>query len=116
MFSKPLFLCLVAGYAAQTAMLIGLSTFGSAFMMGLGYFDTVRGVLHSVCVVYVMYTMCNMLCMYSVCWRAFVFVSSIRGVLSRTRLYAHAKHNMCSNASCCVSELAHGETQLRCTA
>jgi MFS family permease len=39
-FSRPLFLCLVAGYAAQTAMLIGLSTFGSAFMMGLGYFDT----------------------------------------------------------------------------
>eukprot|EP01032_Pedospumella_encystans_P028793 gene28793-32516_t len=39
-FSKPLFLCLVAGYAAQTAMLIGLSTFGSAFMMGLGYFKT----------------------------------------------------------------------------
>jgi hypothetical protein len=34
--SRPLFLCLVCGYAAQTAMLIGLSTFGSAFMMGLG--------------------------------------------------------------------------------
>ncbi|KAJ1421933.1 major facilitator superfamily domain-containing protein [Ochromonadaceae sp. CCMP2298] len=38
--SRPLFICLVCGYAAQTAMLIGLSTFGSAFMMGLGYFDT----------------------------------------------------------------------------
>lgn len=50
-FSKPLFLCLVAGYAAQTAMLIGLSTFGSAFMMGLGYFDTVRllGTVGMVC-------------------------------------------------------------------
>lgn len=39
-FSRPLFIFLVAGYAAQTAMLIGLSTFGSAFMMGMGYFDT----------------------------------------------------------------------------
>jgi MFS family permease len=39
-FSRPLFLCLVAGYAAQTFALIGLSTFGSALMMGLGYFDT----------------------------------------------------------------------------
>lgn len=38
--SKPLFLCLVAGYAAQTATLIGLSTFGSSLLMGLNYFDT----------------------------------------------------------------------------
>eukprot|EP01034_Spumella_vulgaris_P023655 gene23655-29896_t len=52
--SKPVYLCLTAGYAAQTAALIGLSTFGSAFMMGLGYFDseseasTVFGLLVSV--------------------------------------------------------------------
>mmetsp|Transcript_28435 Transcript_28435/g.47770 ORF Transcript_28435/g.47770 Transcript_28435/m.47770 type:complete len:737 (-) Transcript_28435:794-3004(-) len=38
--SKPLFLCLVAAYAAQTAMLIGLSTFGSALLMGIGYFNS----------------------------------------------------------------------------
>jgi MFS family permease len=52
--SRPVYLCLTAGYAAQTAALIGLSTFGSAFMMGLGYFDseseasTVFGLLVSV--------------------------------------------------------------------
>jgi len=37
---QPIFLCLIAGYAAQTAALIGLSTFGSAFGMGLGYFNS----------------------------------------------------------------------------
>lgn len=31
---------IVAGYTAQTGALIGLSTFGSAFIMGLGYFDS----------------------------------------------------------------------------
>jgi len=38
--SKPIYICLVAGYAAQTASLNGISTFGSSFLMGLGYFDT----------------------------------------------------------------------------
>jgi MFS transporter, Spinster family, sphingosine-1-phosphate transporter len=36
---SPIFLCLVCGYAAQTGALIGVSTFGSAFLMGLGFFD-----------------------------------------------------------------------------
>lgn len=36
----PLFLCLSAGYAAQTASIIGLATFGSSFAMGLGLFDS----------------------------------------------------------------------------
>lgn len=39
-FSTPMFLCLVAGYAAQTGGLIGISTFGSSFFMGLGYFGS----------------------------------------------------------------------------
>lgn len=39
-FSRPIYVCIVAGYAAQTGALIGISTFGSAFLMGLGFFDT----------------------------------------------------------------------------
>lgn len=37
---RPVYLCIVAGYAAQVAVLIGISTFGSAFIMGLGYYDS----------------------------------------------------------------------------
>lgn len=36
----PCYVYIVAGYTAQTGALIGLSTFGSAFIMGLGYFDS----------------------------------------------------------------------------
>jgi MFS family permease len=36
---NPICLCFIFGSAASTAVLIGLSTFGSAFVMGLGYFD-----------------------------------------------------------------------------
>jgi MFS family permease len=36
---RPIYLCFIFGLAAQTATLIGLSTFGSAFLLGLGYFD-----------------------------------------------------------------------------
>jgi MFS transporter, Spinster family, sphingosine-1-phosphate transporter len=36
----PCYLYICAGYAAQTGALIGLSTFGSAFLMGLGFFDS----------------------------------------------------------------------------
>eukprot|EP01040_Poterioochromonas_malhamensis_P004503 gene4503-4827_t len=36
---RPVFLCFCMAYAAQSATLTGLSTFGSSFMMGLGYFD-----------------------------------------------------------------------------
>ena len=36
----PCYLYICIGYAAQTGALIGLSTFGSAFLMGLGYFDS----------------------------------------------------------------------------
>lgn len=36
---QPLYLCFIFAATAQTAVLIGLSTFGSAFAMGLGYFD-----------------------------------------------------------------------------
>lgn len=36
----PIFLLQVAGYAAQCASLIGLSTFGSMFFMNLGYFSS----------------------------------------------------------------------------
>lgn len=39
----PLFLLLSAGYAAQTASIIGLATFGSSFAMGLGLFDSEAG-------------------------------------------------------------------------
>lgn len=51
--SQPVFVCIVLGYASQVAVLIGLSTFGSAFIMGLGYYDseteasTIFGVLAS---------------------------------------------------------------------
>ena len=38
--SSPLFVLIAFANAAQTATLIGVSTFGSAFMMGLGYYDT----------------------------------------------------------------------------
>lgn len=37
---RPVFLCFSLAYAAQSATLMGLSTFGSAFMMGLGFFNT----------------------------------------------------------------------------
>jgi MFS family permease len=37
---RPIFLCFSFAYAAQSAVLMGLSTFGSAFMMGLGFFNT----------------------------------------------------------------------------
>jgi len=36
----PIYLALILGNAAQTATIMGLATFGSAFMMGLGYFDS----------------------------------------------------------------------------
>lgn len=36
---SPIYLCLTFGYAAQTGSLIGISTFGSSFLMGLGFFD-----------------------------------------------------------------------------
>lgn len=39
-FSSSIFICLVLGYAAQTGSLIGISTFGSPLLMGLGYFET----------------------------------------------------------------------------
>jgi len=38
--SKPIFVCSTLGYAAQNAALIGLSTFGSAFIIGIGFWDT----------------------------------------------------------------------------
>ncbi len=38
-FSKPLFLCLVAGYAAQTAMLIGTLKYHSTYMSGTYMFS-----------------------------------------------------------------------------
>ena len=38
--SSNIYLALVAGYAAQTGALIGVSTFGSAYLMGLGFFDS----------------------------------------------------------------------------
>jgi len=52
--SSPIFLCLTAVYASQTFTLQGMSTFGSSFLIGLGFFDkesqasTVFGVLISV--------------------------------------------------------------------
>eukprot|EP01036_Dinobryon_divergens_P024156 gene24156-32573_t len=52
--SSPIFLCLTAVYASQTFTLQGMSTFGSAFLIGLGFFDkesqasTVFGVLISI--------------------------------------------------------------------
>jgi MFS family permease len=36
----PVYDCICFGYAAQTAALIGISTFGSAFLMGMGYFGS----------------------------------------------------------------------------
>lgn len=38
--TNPLYVTLVLGNAAQTATLVGVSTFGSAFMMGLGFFQS----------------------------------------------------------------------------
>lgn len=38
--NSPVYLCLCFVNAAQSAVLIGLSTFGSAFVLGLGYYDT----------------------------------------------------------------------------
>lgn len=52
--SSPIFLCLTAVYASQTFTLQGMSTFGSSFLIGLGFFDkesqasTVFGVLISI--------------------------------------------------------------------
>mmetsp|Transcript_8914 Transcript_8914/g.13286 ORF Transcript_8914/g.13286 Transcript_8914/m.13286 type:complete len:562 (+) Transcript_8914:22-1707(+) len=52
--SSPVFFLVIACNAAQTATLIGISTFGSSFLIGLGYFDkesqasTVFGVLISI--------------------------------------------------------------------
>ena len=37
---NALFLLVAGGYAAQNGSLIGLSTFGSAFIIGLGFFET----------------------------------------------------------------------------
>ena len=39
-FSRPVYVLIVLGYGAQTGSLIGLSTFGSSFLMGLGYYDS----------------------------------------------------------------------------
>lgn len=40
LFSSSVYILVVAGYAMQTGAVIGVSTFGSAFLMGLGYFNT----------------------------------------------------------------------------
>jgi MFS family permease len=40
LFGSSVYVLVVAGYAMQTAAVIGVSTFGSAFLMGLGYFNT----------------------------------------------------------------------------
>jgi MFS transporter, Spinster family, sphingosine-1-phosphate transporter len=37
---SPIWICVTLGYAAQTGALIGLSTFGSSFVMALGFFNT----------------------------------------------------------------------------
>ena len=37
--TRNVFLCITAAYAAQAAALIGVSTFGSSFLMGLGFFN-----------------------------------------------------------------------------
>ncbi len=39
-YSRPVYICIVLGYAAQTGSLIGVSTFGSAFLMGIGFYET----------------------------------------------------------------------------
>lgn len=39
-FNIPVYVFICFGYAAQSATVIGLSTFGSSFLMGLGYFDS----------------------------------------------------------------------------
>jgi MFS family permease len=52
--SSPVYVCYCLASAAQAAVLIGLSTFGSALLLGLGYFDdeatasSVFGVLISI--------------------------------------------------------------------
>jgi MFS family permease len=38
-FTSPMFLCIVGAYAAYTAVMISVSTFGSAFVMALGLFN-----------------------------------------------------------------------------
>jgi len=40
LMDNTLYTTIVLGYAAQTATLMGISTFGSSFMMGLGIFET----------------------------------------------------------------------------
>jgi MFS family permease len=37
--SRPIYLCFIFGLAAEMATLVGISTFGSAIVMGLGFFD-----------------------------------------------------------------------------
>jgi len=37
---SPIYVLVTLGYAAQTGSLIGLSTFGSSFIMGLGFYDS----------------------------------------------------------------------------
>eukprot|EP00606_Chrysophyceae_sp_TOSAG23-5_P000214 GSChrysophyteH2.ASY1.ANO1.1442.1 assembled CDS len=39
-FKRPVYVIVALGYAAQTGSLIGVATFGSAFLMGLGYYNT----------------------------------------------------------------------------
>jgi MFS transporter, Spinster family, sphingosine-1-phosphate transporter len=39
-FKRPMYITVALGYAAQTGSLIGVATFGSAFLMGLGFYDT----------------------------------------------------------------------------
>ena len=39
-FKRPMYVIVALGYAAQTGSLIGVATFGSAFLMGLGYYNT----------------------------------------------------------------------------
>jgi len=51
--SSSVFLCVVGGYAAQAATLIGVSTFGSAFLIGLGEFRRSRvDKLYSIIIMY----------------------------------------------------------------
>ena len=40
LLTNPLYLCIVSGYAAQTGSLGGLTTFGSSFLIALGFFET----------------------------------------------------------------------------
>jgi len=38
--SHNIFLCILLGYAAQTASIMGLATFGSSLVIGIGYYDS----------------------------------------------------------------------------